>query len=64
MISNIDIYRAANLLTERHDADAVIEAARMIDRMLDLSDPEGRSVWQRIKRTIEHLRAPASGAPH
>jgi hypothetical protein len=29
MISNLDIYRAANLLIERHGADAVIEAARM-----------------------------------
>jgi hypothetical protein len=63
MISNLDIYRAANLLIERHGADAVIEAARMIDRMLDLSDPEARSVWKRIKRAIEALQAPASGAP-
>jgi len=28
VISEIDIYRAANLLIERHGADAVIEAAR------------------------------------
>jgi hypothetical protein len=33
MISEIDIYRVANLLIERHGADAVIEAARMLDRM-------------------------------
>jgi hypothetical protein len=45
-------------------ADAVIEAARMIDRMLDLSDLEGRSVWNRIKRAIETLQAPASGVRH
>jgi hypothetical protein len=64
MISNLDIYRAANLLIERHGTDAVIEAARMIDRMLDLSDLEGRSVWKRIKRAIETLQAPASGALH
>jgi hypothetical protein len=64
MISNLDIYRAANLLIERHGADAVIEAARMIDRMLDLSDPEGRGVWKRIKSAIETLQAPASGSPH
>jgi hypothetical protein len=64
VISELDIYRAANLLIERHGADAVIEAARMIDRMLDLSDPEGRSVWKRIKSAIEHLQAPASGSPH
>ena len=64
MISDLDIYRDANLLIERHGADAVIEAARMIDRMLELSDPEGRSVWKRIKRAIEALQAPAGGLPH
>jgi hypothetical protein len=64
VISNLDIYSAANLLIERHGADAVIEAARMIDRMLDLSDLEGRGVWKRIKSAIEVLQAPASGSPH
>jgi hypothetical protein len=43
VISDLDIYRAANLLNERQGADAVIEAARMIDRIRELSDREGRS---------------------
>jgi acetylornithine deacetylase/succinyl-diaminopimelate desuccinylase-like protein len=60
VISDLDIYRAANLLIERHGADAVIEAARMIDRMPDLSDPKGEV----IKRAVETLQAPASGAGH
>jgi hypothetical protein len=37
MIPELDIYRAANLLIVRHGADA------LIDRMLELGDPEGRS---------------------
>ena len=36
MISDLDIYRAANLVIKRHGADAVIEAARMVDCMLEL----------------------------
>jgi hypothetical protein len=56
VISGLDIYRAANLLIDRHGADALIEAARMIDRMLELGDPEGRSVWRRIKAAIEKSR--------
>lgn len=64
MISEIDIYRAANLVIERHGADAVIEAARLIDRMLDRGDREGQIVWRRIVRAIEALQAPASGAKH
>lgn len=43
MISDLGIYRAANMLIERHGADALIEAARMIDRMLDHGD-SGSSV--------------------
>jgi len=47
----------------RHGADAVIEAARLIDRMLDRGDRDGQLVWYRIKRAIEALQAPASGPP-
>jgi len=64
MISDRDIWTAANLIVKRHGADAVIEAARMIDRMLDHGDPEGQLVWQRIRRAIEMLEAPASGPAH
>jgi len=57
VISELDIYRAANLLIDRHGGDALAEAARMIDRMLALGGPEGRQVWKRIKRAIEQLQA-------
>ena len=62
MIPELDIYRAANLLIDRHGGDAVVEAAQMIDRMLELGDPEGRSVWRRIKRVIEQLQAAPTAA--
>jgi hypothetical protein len=64
VISELDIYRAANLLIDRHRGDALIQAARMIDRMLDLGDPEGWQVWKRIKRAIEALQAQPGGAVH
>ncbi len=48
---------------DRHGGDAVIEAARMIDRMLDHGDCDGQRVWQ-LRRAIEALQAPASGPPH
>ena len=53
MISDLDIYRAANLVISRHGPDALVEAARMVDRMLELGDPDGRAVWRRIRRAIE-----------
>ena len=61
MVSELDIYRAANLLIERHGPDAPTEAARMIDRMLELSDGEGQAVWRRIGLAIETLQAAPSG---
>jgi hypothetical protein len=44
VVSELDIYRAANLLIDRHGGDALVAAAQMIDRMLELGDPEGRQV--------------------
>jgi hypothetical protein len=64
MISDLDIYRAANLVIKRHGSDAVIEAARMVERMLDLGDLNGRDLWRRIRRAIEMLQAPADGVRH
>jgi hypothetical protein len=64
MVSQLDIYRAANMLIERHGTDALIEAGRMIDRMLDHGDLEGRAVWRRIKTAIEALQVAPSGAKH
>jgi hypothetical protein len=57
VISELDIYRAANLLIDRHGGDVLIEAARMIDRMLERGGGEGRQVWRRIKAAIEELQA-------
>jgi hypothetical protein len=64
MISDLDIYRAANMLIDRHGDDALIEAGRMIDQMLADGDSEGRIVWRRIKRAIEALQAAPGGAVH
>ena len=63
-ISDLDIYRAANLVIKPHGADAVIEAERMVDRMRDLGDLEGRDLWRRIRRSIEMLQAPQNGPVH
>jgi hypothetical protein len=64
VISDLDIWRAANLLIRKHGAEAVLEAARLADLMLGRGDNEGRLVWARIRRAIEALHAPPSGRPH
>ena len=64
MISDLDIWRAANLLIRRHGPDAELEAARYADLMLDRCDLEGQSVWKRIRRAIVELQAPPTGPAH
>jgi len=57
VLSDLDIYRAANLLIQRHGRDAVVEAGRLVGLMLDRGDMEGRQVWLRIRRAIVQLQA-------
>jgi hypothetical protein len=64
MISDLDIWRAANLLIRKHGADAELEAAKRADLMLNRGDDEGRLVWARVRRAIEALQAQPSGRPH
>jgi hypothetical protein len=64
VISELDIWRGANLLIRKHGADAELEAARLQDLMLDRGDDEGRLVWARIRRAIEALQAPPQGKPN
>jgi hypothetical protein len=53
MVSDLDIWRAANLLIRRHGANAELEAAKRADLMLDRGDDDGRLLWMRIRRAIE-----------
>jgi hypothetical protein len=46
MVTDLDIYRAANLLIRQHGGEAEIEASRKADLMLDRGDIEGLSVWR------------------
>jgi hypothetical protein len=47
MVSDLDIWRAANLLIREHGDDAELEAARLQDLMLDRGNDEGRRVGDR-----------------
>ena len=64
VISDLDIWRAANLLTWQHGDDAELAAARRADLMLERGDLEGQTVWKRIRRAIVELQAPPTGPAH
>ncbi len=52
---NIDIWRAAKLLVDRHGDEAPVHAAMRADELLAKGDIEGQRVWMRILRAIEEL---------
>jgi hypothetical protein len=64
MISDLDIWRAANLLIREHGDDAEIVAARRADEMLERGDHDGQRVWLRIRRAIAELQAAPVGKPN
>jgi hypothetical protein len=64
LISDIDVYRAANLMIRQHGDDAELRAAQRVDLMLERGDRDGQLVWQRIMRAIVELNAPPTGPLH
>ncbi len=58
MISDLDIYRSANVLIREHGEDAALEAAQRADAMLAKGDLEGQAVWKRIVRAVVEIERP------
>ncbi len=56
MITDLEIYRAANQLMKRYGQDAEFEAAMRADAMIERGDPEGLAVWKRILRAVDELQ--------
>lgn len=55
LVSDLDIYRAASALIERHGDAAPLEAAMRADKMLAAGDMNGKTVWLRILRATEEI---------
>ena len=65
MTDDIDVYRAAKLLVDRHGEDAPIHAAVRADELMDAGHMDGRAVWLRIKAAVEELlRVEVVGVVH
>ena len=63
MTSDLDIYRAANVIIERYGKDALIHSTKRASAMLDKGDLDAYAAWKRILRAIEELQkaGPKSG---
>ena len=55
MVDDLDIYRSANLLIDRHGEDAPIFAAQQADACLEGGDLDGKGTWMRVIRAINEL---------
>ena len=56
MVSDLDIFRAANVLIRQHGEDAALEAAQRADGTLEKGDMEGAAVWKRVLKAVEELQ--------
>lgn len=52
---DIDVWRAANLLVDRHGEEAPVHAAMRADELLTQGDVDGQRIWKRILRAVEEL---------
>ncbi len=55
LITDLDIYRTAKLLVDKHGDEAPIHAAMQADAMLHKGDMDGRAVWLRVVRAVKEL---------
>ncbi len=55
MISDLDVYRSAQLIVEQHGDGAPIEAAMKADAMLEKGDLDGQAAWLRILGAVKEL---------
>ena len=55
MITDLDTYRAGNLLIRQHGNEAPIHAAMRVDELLETSDLDGYTVWKRVLKAVEEL---------
>ena len=61
MISDLDIYGAANVLMDRYGQDAPLLAIKRATKMLDAGDLNGYAVWKRILRAVEEMQMSEPG---
>ena len=56
MTSDLDIYRAANVLVKHYGEDAALEAAPRADIMLEKGSVDGQRVWKRVLAAVKEIQ--------
>jgi hypothetical protein len=61
-MTELDIWRTAHLMIERHGDQAELQAAMKADEMLESNDPAGVNAWKNVITIIGELRRIAPGS--
>ena len=61
MLSDLDLWRAAQVMVKRYGKDAATEAAMRADEFLDQGIIDGKRLWMRIMQAIEELQRERPG---
>ncbi len=56
MLSDLDLWRAANVIIKRYGDGAATEAAMRADEFLDQGNLDSKRLWIRIMQAIEELQ--------
>jgi len=54
-VDDLDAYRCAKLLLDRHGRDAALHAAMRADKLVAAGDEAGRQAWMRILAAMDEL---------
>lgn len=60
-MTELDIWRSANILLKRCSGEAVFIASKRADWLLDQGDVQGCSIWGRITNAVAELEGKAPG---
>lgn len=60
MVSDLDIYRSAQILIMQHGEAAGLHAAQRVDALAERGDLEGEQTWKRILGAIGELQSDKS----
>ena len=60
-MTDLDIWRSANILLKRYGGEAVFIAGKRVDALLDQGDTEGCSAWILIVKAITDLERKLAG---
>ena len=59
--SDLDIYRAAKLVMDKHGQDSAFHAAQRADALLDAGDLDGAAAWRRILSAVRQMQDRTAG---